>query len=126
MHSRRWAAALLILFLAIPTFAAKNDDSEVADLKAEIAALETQLAELGTKIDAHFAALDKKLADIAAGPEQKEAKARQMLGQVNQAIAKARQMHVEAMKSVTSDLDLPGLDDAFMQLTPDGPPSEGP
>lgn len=87
MHSRRWAAALLILFLAIPTFAAKKDDSEVAGLKAEIAALEAQVAELSTKIDAHFAALDKKLADIAAGPEQKETQARAMLGQVNQAIA---------------------------------------
>ncbi len=44
---------------------------------------------------------------------------------VNQAIAKARQMHVDAMKSVTSDLDLPGLEDALEHLTPDGPPGEG-
>ena len=44
---------------------------------------------------------------------------------VNQAIAKARQLHVDAMKSVTSDLDLPGLEDAFKHLTPDGPPGEG-
>lgn len=44
---------------------------------------------------------------------------------VNQAIAKARQLHVDAMKTVTSDLDLPGLEDAFKHLAPDGPPGEG-
>jgi DNA-binding YbaB/EbfC family protein len=44
---------------------------------------------------------------------------------VNQAVVKARQMHMEAMQSVTSDLDMPGLDDTLKQLMPDGPPDEG-
>ena len=36
---------------------------------------------------------------------------------VNQAVARARQLHVEAVKSMTGELDLPGLDDALAQLT---------
>lgn len=35
---------------------------------------------------------------------------------VNQAVAKARQLHLEAFKSVTSELDVPGLDEAIAQL----------
>mgnify|MGYP001083741880 CR=1 FL=1 len=40
---------------------------------------------------------------------------------VNQAIAKSRQLHMEAMKSMTSDLNVPGLDEAISQMT-EGPP----
>jgi nucleoid-associated protein EbfC len=36
---------------------------------------------------------------------------------VNDAAAKARQLHAEAMKSLTSGLDVPGLGDALAQLT---------
>ena len=48
---------------------------------------------------------------------------------VNQALAKAKEMHAEAMRSVTSDLDLPPLDDVLEQLKaaggepPAGPPA---
>ena len=35
---------------------------------------------------------------------------------VNQAVSKARQLHLEAFKSVTSDLDVPGLDEALAQM----------
>ena len=40
---------------------------------------------------------------------------------VNQAVAKSRQLHMEAMKSMTSDLNVPGLDEAISQMT-EGPP----
>ena len=36
---------------------------------------------------------------------------------VNDAAAKARQLHSDAMKSLTSGLDVPGLSDALAQLT---------
>jgi len=36
---------------------------------------------------------------------------------VNQATAKAKQMHVELMQSMAGDIDLPGLGDAISQLT---------
>ena len=36
---------------------------------------------------------------------------------VNQALAKAKQLHVEAMQSMTRDLDVPGLNEAIAQLT---------
>ena len=38
---------------------------------------------------------------------------------VNQALAKAKQLHVEAMQSMTRDLDVPGLNEAIAQLTGD-------
>jgi len=38
---------------------------------------------------------------------------------VNDASAKAKELHVELMQSVTGDLNLPGLDDALSQLTGD-------
>lgn len=34
----------------------------------------------------------------------------------NQALAKAKQLHLEAMKSLTAGFSLPGLDDALAQL----------
>lgn len=43
---------------------------------------------------------------------------------VNQAVAKARQLHLEAFKSVTSDLDMPGLDEAISQMEDVEPGSE--
>lgn len=43
---------------------------------------------------------------------------------VNQAVSKARQLHLEAFKSVTSDLDLPGLEEALTQLGNGGPAAE--
>ena len=39
---------------------------------------------------------------------------------VNQAQAKAKQLHVEAMQSMTEGLDLPGLDEALSQFTAGG------
>lgn len=36
-------------------------------------------------------------------------------GAINQASAKAKQLHMEAMRSLTDGFDLPGLDDAFNQ-----------
>lgn len=35
---------------------------------------------------------------------------------VNQAIAKAKQLHLDAMKALTAGFQLPGLDDALSQL----------
>lgn len=43
---------------------------------------------------------------------------------VNQAVSKARQLHLEAFKSATSDLDLPGLEETLSQLAGDGPSAE--
>ena len=39
---------------------------------------------------------------------------------VNQASAKAKQMHMDAMKGLTGGMDLPGLDDALQQITGGG------
>ena len=36
---------------------------------------------------------------------------------VNQAQAKAKELHMEAMKSMTSGFDMPGLNEAISQLT---------
>ena len=36
---------------------------------------------------------------------------------VNQAIAKSKQLHVDAMKSLTDGLDMPGLEQALSQIT---------
>jgi DNA-binding YbaB/EbfC family protein len=43
---------------------------------------------------------------------------------VNQALAKSKQRHVEAMKSITEGLSLPGLEEALSQLSPNGPKQE--
>ena len=39
---------------------------------------------------------------------------------VNQAVAKAKQLHVAAMKSLTDGMDIPGLSDTLSQLTGEG------
>jgi len=39
---------------------------------------------------------------------------------VNEAVVKARQLHVDAMKTMTDDLSLPGLEDAIKQITGGG------
>jgi nucleoid-associated protein EbfC len=39
---------------------------------------------------------------------------------VNQALVKAKQLHVEAMKSMTDELDMPGLEEAMSQITGGG------
>jgi nucleoid-associated protein EbfC len=44
---------------------------------------------------------------------------------VNQAVAKAKQLHVAAMKSLTDEMELPGLSDALAQLTGNGGGSPG-
>lgn len=36
---------------------------------------------------------------------------------VNQAVAKAKQLHTEAMQSLTEGLDVPGLDEALAKVT---------
>jgi DNA-binding YbaB/EbfC family protein len=44
---------------------------------------------------------------------------------VNQAVAKARQLHADAMRSMTEDLNVPGLDKAISQITGSGESDEG-
>ncbi len=39
----------------------------------------------------------------------------------NQAIAKSRQLHAEAVKSMTSGMDIPGLDEALSGMGPAAP-----
>jgi len=46
-------------------------------------------------------------------------------GAVNQAVAKAKQLHAEAMRSMTEGLNLPGLDEAISQITGGGDSDEG-
>jgi nucleoid-associated protein EbfC len=41
---------------------------------------------------------------------------------VNAAIAKSKELHVEAMKSMTEGMDLPGLDEALSQMAGGKPP----
>jgi len=43
---------------------------------------------------------------------------------MNQAVAKGRALHAEAMKDLTGGLELPGLDEAMAKLTGGEPPSE--
>ena len=43
---------------------------------------------------------------------------------VNQAVAKSRQLHMEAMKTITSDLKVPGLDEAISQMAEGDPDGE--
>ena len=45
---------------------------------------------------------------------------------INQANAKAKQLHMEAMRGLTDGMDLPGLDEAMSQITgkPPGAPLE--
>lgn len=46
-----------------------------------------------------------------------------IVGATNQALAKAKQLHAEAMKSLAGGINLPGLDDALARLIGGGPPS---
>lgn len=39
-----------------------------------------------------------------------------VVGAVNQAVAKAKQLHAEALKSMTGGIELPGLDDAMSRF----------
>ncbi len=39
---------------------------------------------------------------------------------INDAVSKAKQMHVDAMRELTGGLDFPGLDDALKQFTGPG------
>lgn len=41
---------------------------------------------------------------------------------VNQAVTKARELHAEAVRSMTGGMDIPGLDQALGKLLGDGPP----
>ncbi len=43
---------------------------------------------------------------------------------VNQAVSKARQLHLEAFQSATSDLNLPGLEEMLAQLGREEPNAE--
>ena len=43
---------------------------------------------------------------------------------VNQAVAQSRQLHMEAMKTITSDLKVPGLDEAISQMAEGDPDGE--
>lgn len=43
-------------------------------------------------------------------------------GATNDAVAKARQLHADAMKSLTGGMDIPGFDAAIAQLTGGAPP----
>jgi DNA-binding protein YbaB len=36
---------------------------------------------------------------------------------VNQALAKAKELHAEAMQAVTGEMNLPGLDEALEKIT---------
>jgi len=36
---------------------------------------------------------------------------------INQAVAKSKQLHVDAMKSLTDGMDMPGLEEALSQIT---------
>lgn len=47
-----------------------------------------------------------------------------VVGAVNQAIARAKQMHAESLKSMTGGLDLPGLDSAMSKFFGSSKPSE--
>ncbi len=43
---------------------------------------------------------------------------------VNEAVVRARQLHVDAMKTMTDDMSLPGLEDALKQITGAGDSDE--
>lgn len=44
---------------------------------------------------------------------------------VNQAVAKSKQLHADAMRSMTEGLNVPGLDEAISQITGGGDSDEG-
>jgi hypothetical protein len=43
---------------------------------------------------------------------------------INQALAKSKELHASAMRSMTSGLDMPGLNDMLDQITRGGPNME--
>lgn len=47
-----------------------------------------------------------------------------VVGAVNQAVSKAKQIHAESLKSMTGGLDLPGLNSAMSKFFGDPNPSE--
>lgn len=49
-----------------------------------------------------------------------------VVGAVNQAVSKAKQLHSESLKSMTGGIELPGLDDAMSKFFGGSPPSEAP
>ena len=68
-----------------------------------------------------------ELLKISIEPELVESGDREMIedlipAAVNQAIAKSKQLHAEAMKTITSELNVPGLSEAISQIT--GKPDE--
>ena len=48
-----------------------------------------------------------------------------MVGAVNQALDKAREAAAEEMQKITSELDVPGLNEALEKLNPNGGPPTG-
>jgi len=49
-----------------------------------------------------------------------------VVGAVNQAVTKAKQMHAESLKSMTGGIELPGLDDAMGKFFGGSPPPDAP
>ncbi len=49
-----------------------------------------------------------------------------VVGAVNQAVTKAKQMHAESLKSMTGGIDLPGLDDAMGKFFGGSSPTDAP
>ena len=47
-----------------------------------------------------------------------------VVGAVNQAVGKAKQMHAESLRSMTGGIALPGLDDAMSKFFGGSPPSD--
>ena len=43
---------------------------------------------------------------------------------INQAVAKSRELHAEAMKSMTGGMEIPGLDEALNKVMGGGEPSD--
>lgn len=63
---------------------------------------------------------------VSIDPSLVEAGEREMIEELlpaafNQASAKAKQLHMEAMRGLTDGFDMPGLDEAMSQITGDPP-----
>ncbi len=61
------------------------------------------------------------IADELIGQHDREMLEDLVCAAANQAQQKARQLHEAAMREVTSDMNLPGLDEALSQLRGNGP-----
>lgn len=64
---------------------------------------------------------------VRIDPKLVESRDREMIedlipAAVNQAVAKSRQLHAEAMKSVTAGMEMPGLDEALANMQSGNPP----